>query len=228
MLPLYLALTGTAMGLGLFFWSVRRTRAPIPREAAIHSSIGDLTRGRFHIRGRVVPIRTTPSEIDGSACVYVERAHYAHVGGLVPLLREVDHGYVAHRFFIDDGSGRVLVDPAESLIDCAVASGDGGLTAERRLRAGEDIELVASFRVDEQIDPGDLDGPYRAARASWRPEPDACGPPRISFRTEDGMERAGLDDVNSFLRGAGVLMVAMSLFFAGVMLWLHGFHLFAG
>lgn len=222
-MPLYLVLAGTAAGLVLVGWSVRRARAPSVREAAARTSIAELAPGRFHVRGRVVPIHTTRSEIDGAECVYVERARYAHVGaGLVPLLREIDHGYAAHRFFLDDGSGRLLVDPAETLIDCATASTDGGLVAERRLRAGEEIELVACFRAADRSTAPDLDeGPYRAPAGSWEPGPDAVGPPRISYRTEEGMERAALDDVSSFLRGAGGLMIATSLLFGGVMLWLH-------
>lgn len=223
MLPLYLVLAGVTGGLGLIFWSVRRARAPSVREAATHSSIAELGPGRFHVRGRVVPIHTTRSEVDGAPCVYVERARYAHVGaGLVPLLREIDHGYAAHRFFLDDGSGRVLVDPTETLIDCATASADGGLVAERRLRAGEEIELVACFRVaDHSAAPDLMEGPYRAPAGSWEPGPDSVGPPRISYRTEEGMEAAALDDMSSFLRGAGVLTMSISALFGSVMLWLH-------
>jgi hypothetical protein len=222
-LPLYLVLAGTTVGLLLVCWSLRRAHAPSLREAAAHTSIAELAPGRFHVRGRVVPIHTTRSEIDGAACVYVERARYAHVGaGLVPLLREIDHGYAAHRFFLDDGTARILVDPGETLIDCATASGDGGLVAERRLRAGEEIELVACFRpADRALAPDLEEGPYRAPASSWEAGPDEVGPPRISYRTEEGMERAALDDLSSFLRGAGGLMIATSLLFGGVMLWLH-------
>ncbi|MDQ3036644.1 MAG: hypothetical protein M3Y87_29905 [Myxococcota bacterium] len=224
MLPLCFVLAGVTAGLGLVLWSVRRARPPTVREAAMHTTIADLGPGRFAVRGRVVPIATTRSEVDGAPCVYVERARYTYVGaGLVPLLREVDHGFSAHRFFLDDGSGRLLVDPAETLIDCATASTDGGLFAERRLRAGEEIELVACFRVADHTGTPDLDeGPYRAPAGSWEAAPDAVGPPRISYRTEEGMERAALDDVSSFLRGAGALMIATSLLLGCVVLWLDG------
>lgn len=221
MLPLYLVLAGLTGGLGLVFWSVRRARAPSVREAATRTSIAALTPGRFHVRGRVVPIHTTRSEVDGAACVYLERARYQHIGaGLVPFLREVDHGYAAHRFFLDDGSGRVLVDPAETLIDCAIASADGGLVAERRLRAGEEIELIACFRAADHAGADLMDGPYRAPAGSWEPGPDDVGPPRVSYRTEEGMEGATLDDMSSFLRGAGVLTMSVSVLFGGVMIWL--------
>ncbi|WP_053230746.1 hypothetical protein [Sandaracinus amylolyticus] len=223
MLPLYVVLAGTIAGVSMVIWSIRRARQPTLREGATRTSIAELAPGRFRVIGRVIPIRTTPSEIDGAACVYVERARYAAVGGgLVPLMREVDHGWSAHRFFLDDGSARLLVDPAEVLIDCSTATGDGGLVAERRLRAGEEIELVARFRAADGASTPDLDeGPYRAAASSWEAVADDVGPPRISYRTEEGMERASLDEISSFLRGAGALMIATSLLFGGVMLWLH-------
>lgn len=223
-MPLYVVLAGTAAGLAMVIWSIGRAHTPMLREGAVRTSIAELGPGRFRVVGRVVPIRTTPSEIDGAPCVYVERARYATAfGGLVPLLREVDHGWAAHRFFLDDGSARLLVDPAEVLIECATATGDGGLVAERRLRAGEEIELVARFRAADRASAPDLDeGPYRAPASAWEAGPDDVGPPRISYRTEEGMERASLDEVSTFLRGAGALTIAMSLLFAGALMWIAG------
>lgn len=222
MLPLYLVLAGSSVGLALVVWSIRRARVPAVREAAMRTSIAELGPGRYHVRGRVVPIHTTASEVDGARCVYVERARYAHVGaGLVPLLREVDHGWAAHPFLLDDGTGTLRVDPCEALIECATATTDGGLVAERRLRAGEEIELVASFRAADRSSAPDLDeGPYRTAAAGWEAIADEVGPPRITYRTEQGMEKASLDEVSSFLRGAGVLMIATSWLFGGVVVWL--------
>ena len=224
MLPLYVVLAGTAAGTAMVVWSVRRAHAPMLREGAALTSIAELGPGRFRVVGRVVPIRTTASEIDGAPCVYLERAQYASaLGGLVPLLREVDHGWAAHRFYLDDGSARLLVDPAEVLIECATATGDGGLVAERRLRAGEEVELVARFRPADRSSAPDLDeGPYRAPASAWEAGPDEVGPPRISYRTEEGMERASLDEVSTFLRGAGALTIAMSVILGSVLTWIAG------
>lgn len=224
-LPLYLVLVGLTTGLGMVLWSVRRAPRVSIREAAARSSIAELGPGRFRITGRVVPIRTTASEVDGAPCVYVERARYEHVGGgFLPLMREVAHGHSAHSFYLDDGSGRILVDPAASLLDCATATGDGGLVAERRLRAGEEIEIVACFRASDGCSFAELDeGPYRAAASPLEPGPDDVGPPRISYRTLEGMERSRIDELTSFLRGAGALVIAMSLFFGAFALWMHWF-----
>lgn len=224
MLPLDLVVAGIAAGTGMVIWSIRRAHAPTLREGATRTSIAELGPGRFRVVGRVVPIHTTASEIDGAPCVYLERARYASAfGGFVPLLREVDHGWAAHRFYLDDGSARILVDPAETLIECATTTGDGGLVAERRLRAGEEIELVARFRAADGASAPDLDeGPYRAPASAWQAGPDDVGPPRITYRTEEGMERASLDEVSTFLRGAGALTIATSLLFGGIILWISG------
>lgn len=225
LLPLYLVLAGLTAGLAMIVWSMRRG-APAPlRDGATRTRISDLEPGRFQITGRVVPIRTTASEVDGAPCVYLERARYEQVGGgLLPLLREVAHGYAAHSFYLDDGSGRILVDPAATLIECATAITDGGLVAERRLRAGEEIELVARFRPADGTSGAGLDaGPYRAPASAYEPAADAVGPPRITYRTEPGMERAGLDEMTTFLRGAGALMVAISTLFGGLIVWLQWF-----
>lgn len=136
-----------------------------------------------------MPIETSRSAVDGSDCVYVERAEYRSVGtGLVPLLREVEHAAATHPFYLDDGTGRLLVDPGLALIECSTATADGGLTAERRIRASEEVALVATFAaVEADHEPGD--GPYRAAARRWTPVADDAGPPRLSHRTEASMVR---------------------------------------
>ena len=74
--------------------------------------------------GRVVPLETTRSEVDGADCVYIERAEYRRVGSGVPLLREVEHRAVTHAFLLEDDTGQVLVDPGRALIECARLSED--------------------------------------------------------------------------------------------------------
>lgn len=220
--PLYLVLVGLAAGLGMVVWSVRRVPRVAIREAAAWSSIAELAPGRFRLTGRVVPIRTTASEVDGAPCVYVERARYAPLGGgLLPLLREIAHAHAAHAFYLDDGSGRILIDPAATLIECATTTGDGGLLAERRLRAGEEIEIVACFRSSDGARREPEAGPYRDAPAGFEAGPDDVGPPRISYRTLEGMERSRIDEATGFLRGAGALTIAISLFFGAFALWMH-------
>jgi hypothetical protein len=230
-LPLYLVLAGLLPGAALLAWSWRRSPAPAVREGAARTRIADLAPGRFCLTGRVVPICTVRSEIDGAACVYLERARYEYVGGgIVPLLREVAHDYAAHRFYVDDGSARILVDPGDALVDCATATGDGGLVVERRLRAGEEIELIGLFRPSDRPSEPDLgdEGPYRAAAARFEVGPDAVGPPRISYRTDENMVRGSPDEVTTFLRGAGVLIIATSLLFGGAVLWLQWSASFGG
>lgn len=196
-------------------WRARRGRR-LP-EAVRESAIADLEAGRFRVVGRVVPIETCPSAVDGADCVYAERAEYRSVGtGLVPLLREVEHGALAFPFYLDDGTGRLLVDPGRALIECATATADGGLTAERRVRAGEEVSLVATFApIDAEREPGD--GPYRAVARQWAPVADDAGPPRLSHRTEGSMVAMPIDDLTALFGGIGAMMILMGSLLAFVM-----------
>lgn len=189
-------------------WAARnrqRRLAPIA-EAVEGRSIAGLGSGRYRVAGRVEPTATSPSAVDGMACVYIERAEYRQVGSsLVPLLREVERCFVSHPFWLDDGTGRLLVDPSRAAVEAATLAGDDGLTAERRLRAGEEIEMVATFRPAEVEGDG---GPYRAPALVWEATDDELGPPRITHRTERGM-MTHTDDVTSFLRGTGTVLLAI-------------------
>lgn len=208
-----LAALGVVVAVGLWLWArarVRRLR-PIP-EAVPARSVGELDGGRYRVTGTVVPIDCTPSRIDDAPCVFLEHAEYRTVGSeLVPLLREIEHGTVAHPFYLEDATGRLLVNPREAVIEAVTVFEHAGLSAERRLRAGEEVELVATFEPS----PVEADGgPYRASHNAWRPVPDTCGPPRISYRTAPDMVHAA-DDVTMFLRGAGVFaLLATALFSA--------------
>jgi hypothetical protein len=206
-------------GAALLLWCSARFRRKPPIEEAIRDCrIAELEVGRFRVVGRVMAIQCTPSLVDGTDCVYVERAEYRTVGsGYLPLLREVEHRAIAHPFYLEDESGRLLVDPAETVIECATATADGGLTAERRLRAGEEVSLMATFRsADVDLDGGE--GPYRATARQWEPVPDMTGPPRLSHRTDEGMIRPPPDDAIAFLGGAGGILLVLGTALAFI-LW---------
>jgi hypothetical protein len=200
---------GLGGAVGLTAWLRARARRPLA-EAAGGRVISDLSAGRFRVTGRVVPIRTTQSAIDGAPCVYIEHACYRTVGhDLLPVMREVDHGVVAHPFFLDDGTGRLLLDPAQAIVEAVTLSEDDGLTAELRLRAGEEIQLLATF-VRRPLD-ADA-GPYRGLEG-WVPIEDDAGPPLLSYRTEPGMVRP-TDDVGAFLTGVAFIVLTVCAFFA--------------
>lgn len=196
-------IVGAALALGAR--ARQRRLAPLP-DAAEGRSIAGLASGRYRVAGRVEPTTTSPSAVDGLPCVYIERAEYRQVGSsVVPLLREVERCLIAHPFWLDDGTGRLLVDPSCAAIEAATLGGDDGLTAERRLRAGEEIEMVATFRPAEVEGDG---GPYRAPALAWEATEDELGPPRITHRTERDMVRP-TDDVTAFLRGTGTVLLAI-------------------
>lgn len=184
-------------------------------DAAQGSSIADLAHGRYRVTGRVVPIETSRSGVDGAPCVFLERAEYRVVGSrLVPLLREVEHRTLAHPFWLEDGSGRLLVDPSRAFVDAVTLDADEGLTAERRLRAGEEIELIACFAPRERVAMAE-DGPYRSRAVAWEAVDDPQCPPRITYRTDASMLVAS-DETVGLLRGMGGLMMGVSLVIAAI------------
>jgi len=209
--------TGVGLGLGLMSWARRRARAlrPLP-EAVPHRPIGELEQGRFRIEGRIDAIETVDSPSDGAACVFVESAEYRTLGSeLVPLLKQVGHTMQSHPFYLDDGTGRLWVDPATLDIEAVTLTEDSGLYAERRLRAGEEVELVATFRPRSVEAAG---GPYRSQALAWEPVDDALGRPRLTYRTEPGMIRPR-DEGSAFRGGAGALLVAAGTAFGALALW---------
>lgn len=212
-----------AWAFGAVFLALSRMRARRDSsidEALPECAIADLSTGRFRVRGRVVAIQSTPSLVDGASCVYAERAEYRAYGTqFVPLLQEVEHSAVCHPFYLEDESGRLLVDPGDTLIDCATAIADGGLTAERRLRDGEEVSLCATF-TPSPLDVDDGEGPYRASARRWQPIADVTGPPRLSHRTELGMMRPPPDEISAFLGGAGGILLTVGLLIALVMVFL--------
>lgn len=198
----------TVMGIGVLMLIVARLRArpPALREALPECRIAELEPGRYRVCGRIVPMQTSPSAVDGVDCVYIERAEYQTVGTGVPLLREVEHRAITHPFYLEDESGRIVVDPARTLIECARLTEDGGLTVERRLRAGEEVSLDATFALGEASDEEDR-GPYRASARRFHPKPDELGPPRLSHVTDADFVRLPIDGVSGFLGGAGAILL---------------------
>src|SRR5262249_11051377 len=162
----------------------------------------------------VVPLATTKSGIDGAPCVFIERAEYKLVGSrFVPLLREVDHFVRAHTFLLDDGTGRVRIDPSNAYVDAATFESDGGMRLERRLRAGEEMEAVATFVHADDAPPEDDAVPSRARAGNVVASVDE--PVQISYRTDSRMI-VPTDDTVAFLRGMGGLMLAVGALFAVV------------
>ncbi len=200
---------GTAFGL--FFWASKRGHSVRPmREAAPGRSVAELSAGRFRLVGRIVPIQTSASRIDESPCVFLERAVYRTVGSdLVPLLKQVSHVIRAHPFFLDDGTGRVMIDPNHAVVDAITLVEDEGLLAERRLRAGEEVEVVARFALREAEADG---GPYRAGSLAWEAVADEELPPQIGYRAVP-TDIVATDEMTIFLRGLASFVLATALLF---------------
>jgi hypothetical protein len=197
---LLLGLAGAVALFGAAAWRARRARPP--REIVVARHVSELTEGRFRVIGRITAMQTVSSAVDGSPCVYVDVSELRSFGGA--LAREVVREVHAMPFLVDDGTGLVWVDPREAEIEAVTVREDLGLTTERRLRVGEEVEVVGTFRRLEVESEG---GPYRGVSSVWSVAGDAGGAPRVSYRTEPEMVIAG-DELAAFFRGAGVLLVA--------------------
>lgn len=166
-MSIVLGISAGVSGALLGAWSRSRPRAPLP-EAVPRSTIAELSAGRFAVRGRVVPLDTEPSTIDGARCVFVERAQ------VVPgrLGRAVDHVRACHRFFLEDETGRLEVDPGRTYVEASAIVDEPAGVAERRIRAGEEIELICELRAV---------GHRAATQASTRGYRDGAGLVEIDY-----------------------------------------------
>lgn len=169
---------GCLVSAALAVWS--RRAAPVAlgdgtRHRAI-AELGDPSLGAFRVRGRVVPFETVASAVDGAECVFVLRASVDPQQG---VLRDVEHEVRAFRFRVEDGTGSVEVDPAHVIVDAPSAHGDAGLVVEQRLRAGEEVDVIARFRPCSRGC-----APYRGEGALLEPVPDESNPPRVSPSAE--------------------------------------------
>ena len=195
-------LLGVAGAAVFFAAAALRSRRRRPVAPLATREIASLDEGRHRVVGRIVAMRELPSAVDGSACVFVDVVELQAYGAAV--CREVFREIRATPFFVDDGTGLLLVDPREAEVEAVAVQEDLGLTTERRLRVGEEVEVVGRFqRVEVESD----GGPYRGASVVWGVSGDGEGPLRISYRTEPEMVLPG-DEVAAFFRGAGVLLVA--------------------
>jgi hypothetical protein len=197
---LLIGVGGAALLFGMAAIRARGRRTP--RELVATRTIAELGEGRFRVVGRIAPMDTVRSPVDGTSCVFVDVVEYRDFGGA--LCREVSHEVRGVPFLVDDGTGLLLVDPREAEIEAVSVSEDHGLTSERRLRVGEEIEVIGTLRRIEVESAG---GPYRGASVAWGVVADERGAPQISYRTAPDMVTPG-DELAAFFRGAGVLLAA--------------------
>lgn len=202
----FLAMAVFSVGLAVLGVVSRRVHRPPPLEGIRTTSIAELETGRFRIAGTIVAERSVPSPYDGAPCVFFEHADYSPTLGPGLLVRETERWTEGRSFYVDDGTGRVRVDPLQSVVEAAVLHEDQGLTAERRLRVGEEIEVVASFALREP----DEASPYRDVGFEWRCVSDEWGAPRLSYRTVPGMLRPQ-DEVGMFMRASSIFVAGVAL-----------------
>jgi hypothetical protein len=148
------------------------------------TAIARLTSGRRAvIRGQVVPRDLIESPLADEGCVYyrflleefqaVSLAHLAGVGEGTWLLREEDEA--AAEFYVDDGSGRVLVFPGEAVVESGGfvdrrAVGHNQRGTEWRIHAGDVVEITGIAEpLTDPLDParGYRDAPTQLVLRGW-------------------------------------------------------------
>ena len=218
-MSLVLGISAGVSGALLGAWS--RSRRPPPlAEAVPRSTVAALTAGRFAVRGRVVPVDTEPSTIDGARCVFVERVQ--RVPGA--LGRSLDHVHASHRFFLEDETGRIEVDPSRTYIESSTILDESAGVAERRIRAGEEIELVCELRAAGARDSSEaLALGYRDGAHDVEIDYDARASPAILRDTVDTgaldldahpVSRAAAGAAGAALCGWGLVLVLWAAAFA--------------
>ncbi len=118
------ALLGLAVGLFLFlngFQALRRRRT---MQNTPTSKIRSVAMGRVEVYGAIVPFQEiTQAPISGTTCVYFdyrieERHEYKDEhGNLKESWQEIDSGKWSVPFFVQDDTGKILVDPKGAQID---------------------------------------------------------------------------------------------------------------
>jgi hypothetical protein len=161
------------------------------------------------VRGRIVPFETVPSAIDDARCVYVLRASVDPEQG---VLRDVAHELRAFPFRVEDGTGAIEVDPACAVVDAPASLGDAGLVVEQRLRAGEEVDVVARFRPCARGS-----APYRGAGILFEPMPDESDPPRVTPTAEPLVAGVVTPPSAALARGAAVAVLGASALLAWLM-----------
>lgn len=115
-----LALLGLAAGVLMFtygfaVWREKRTIENIPT-----SRVRSLAMGLVEVSGQARPKALLKSPITASDCVYYKYLIEKHVhSGKSNKWVVVDEGASTNYFFVDDGTGKVLVDPVEADIHIA-------------------------------------------------------------------------------------------------------------
>jgi hypothetical protein len=193
---------GGAASAALAAWSRRASSGRPPEDGTRLRSIAELGEGRFRIRGRIVPFETTPSEVDGARCVFVLRASVDPSEG---LLRDVAHELTSFTFRVEDGTGSVEVDPQRVIVDAPATHGDAGLVVEQRLRAGEEVDVVARFRPCSRGC-----APYRGAGTLFEPIPDDDDPPRVAPSRESPAAGVVMRADVAIARAAAVVVLGVS------------------
>jgi hypothetical protein len=132
--------------------------------------------------GRVGAAAPVTSYYHRTPCALVELHHYHVVDTRSgPRRMLVEKESRLQRFWIEDDTGRIALDPAFARIDFEVEGGDLESTIEEhRLRLGEQVVVLGNVR---RIGP-QLSQPMRKASTNFEQGIEFSAPPLVTWRSE--------------------------------------------
>jgi hypothetical protein len=99
----------------MFGWFERfgaEARARRALQRVPHLAIAELAEGRaVHVVGTIVALDTVEAPLSKRSCVYAEQRSQLYASNSSRLVRELPRTSRGTPFLVDDGTGRVLIDP---------------------------------------------------------------------------------------------------------------------
>jgi hypothetical protein len=165
--------------------------------------IGEARSGLVKIRGKVQGAGNVMSYFHRVPCVAHRMVTTTHegsryVGNTVVHTYRISREWQLFPFAVDDGTGKVMVDPRGAVIDYETASPEDGSSSveEQYLRDGDTLVLVGEVEV--RADPTFRDA-YQPDRVRF------VKPPLISWRSEpEVLPKMGLPPIPTMLAAAGL------------------------
>lgn len=117
--------------------------------------------------------------LHGDALVAVREVHHYTVEGAVRVLARIER--TTAPFWVEDDSGRVVLEPTAARVDFETEGGDGdAMFEELRLRVGERVAVVGFVRRDPSV----TTHPMRRVQAQAERGLHFTAPPLVTWRTE--------------------------------------------
>jgi hypothetical protein len=157
-----LALTGTVLGVHLFFRGFQSLRRRRLIENTPRSKIRAAAMGQVEIYGKVVGPYTIISPLTLSECLMYVASLYSLETGIGQNRRKLVTETLAVPFYLEDETGRVLIDPRGAELQIESTPAEFSATEPERMRRfigrhlGANATAAATTATECSIKPGDM------------------------------------------------------------------------